>query len=240
MDRKGKYIVIDGIDGSGKSTRVKRLADYLTSTGKSIFDLIEFSKNHDDPPQPEELFHHDIILANEPTYFWAGKAIRKEAINAIHNRHYEPRFIAEGYSFDRGILDTMITIPLLNQGVNVIKDRALTTTLVYQTSQGVPLDFLLSLEGNKIALSNPPDAIVIADCPPEVAIERLRTRLDKNDNAIFEKLEFLKKADAAFKSDWFRDIFESRGTRIIYLNTARNLETEVKELIGIYNSIVLK
>jgi len=237
MDRKGKYLVIDGIDGSGKSTRVKMLADYLRSRDKLIFDLTEFSKSHDDPPQPEELFKYDIILANEPTYFWAGRAVRKEAISSMHQRHYGPTFIAEGYSFDRGILDTMIISPVLMEGVTVIKDRALTTTLAYQTSQGVSLEYLLSLEGNKIALSNPPDAIIIADCPPDVAIERLRTRLDKNDNAIFEKLEFLKRADNAFKSEWFRNIFESRGTKIIYLNTARNLETEMKELISIYDSI---
>ena len=40
----GKFIIIDGLDGSGKSLIVNGLADYLKKKGKKVFELKEFWK----------------------------------------------------------------------------------------------------------------------------------------------------------------------------------------------------
>ena len=231
MNKKGKYIIVDGIDGSEKSVLIKALFAYLVANGKNVFNLTEFARINGFLPSFQELSRYDAIFANEPTYAYAGKAIREEIILASHGRKYPPLFIAEGYSVDRGVLDMRVTCPALANGITVVKDRGLTTTLVYQTVQGVPLNSLLSLEGNKIALETPPDIIVIADCPPDVALSRTTKRFDKQDDAIFERIDFLKKADVAFKSEWFRNIFESRGSKIIYFDTNRDEETEKKEFM---------
>ena len=47
MVKKGKLIVIDGTDGSGKATQVKFLADRLKKEGKvvKIVDFPEYYKN---------------------------------------------------------------------------------------------------------------------------------------------------------------------------------------------------
>ena len=54
--------MIDGIDGSGKSTIVSAWKKYLTEQGKSIFDLKTFLKENDRYPELSELHNYDYIF----------------------------------------------------------------------------------------------------------------------------------------------------------------------------------
>jgi dTMP kinase len=236
----GKLIILDGIDGCGKSTLIKGLAEEMKKRGKKVFSIADYCKEKDSFPELDSIIDNDVFLANEPTYCGVGGIIRKEII-AKNGRHYSASSTAQAYSLDRNILYKKLIIPLLNRGKTVANDRSVTTSIIYQPIQAEPLDLavVLSLEGNAQALRYRPDLLVIAKLNPEIAIARLtKDRKEKDDNAIFEKLDFLKKADERFTSDWFKELFESRGSRIEYIDMNRTIESEVKEFIAMYDQIV--
>jgi len=228
----GMFIIIDGLDGSGKSLIVNGLAEHFKNQGKKVFELKEFWKTSNSLPEPEELFGYDVIITAEPTYSMVGIAIRQEIIKN-HNRNYSVLATATAFSLDRLILYKRIIIPLLEKGKIIIQDRSVTTSIVYQPIQAEPLSLakVLGLEGNRLALENRPDLLIIADVNAEVCAERLAARSDKKDNAIFENLAFQKKAYKRFKSKWFRKLFEERGSKVVYLDADKSKQEVVNSAI---------
>jgi dTMP kinase len=231
----GKFIIIDGLDGSGKSLVVNVLAEHLKAKGKKVFELKEFWKTSSSLPEPEELYDCDVVISAEPTYSFVGRAIREEIIR--HNkRDYSALATATAFSLDRLLLYKRIIIPLLEKGKTIIQDRGVTTSIAYQPIQAEPLSLakVLSLEGNRLALEKRPDLLIIADVKAEVCIERLGKRDDKKDNAIFENMAFQKKAYKRFKSKWFRKLFEERGSKVIYLDVDKAKQEVVNSAIKLY------
>lgn len=223
MHPTGSLIMIEGPEGSGKSTIVDYWKTIFESRGKRVFDLKTYGKEHDKLPDSSELSAVDIVVSAEPTYTGIGKVIREELIRK--GTSYSPRAIAEAYSLDRLILYTKYYIPLLERGVPIITDRALTTSLVYQTTDtGLNYQDILSLPGNDLALTYRPDHIIILTIDPEKALERTFKRAEKQDNAIFETLEFQKKTYAKYLSSEYQTIFTSRGTQIHYLSADQGLD----------------
>lgn len=220
----GTFIVVDGIDGSGKSSMIHTWTEFLTQQGKNIFYLKEYWKTHSGHPTAEELSSYDVIVSAEPTYVWTGAALRQEMIQ--ENSTYSARAMAEGYALDRLVLYKRLIVPLLEQGKIIIQDRSVSTSLCYQSIQDNPLTLeeVAALEGNTFALEHAPDYLVIVDVPASIAIDRIRGREDKRDNAVFEKQSFLEKARQTFLNDDFQSYFSSRGTEIHVLNSALPLD----------------
>lgn len=213
MQTKGSFVMIDGIDGSGKSTVLTTWQSMLMQEGRPIFVLKDFWKEQNRHPLLEEIPEGTFaIISAEPTSVWAGAAIRQEMV-ARSDRTYTPRAIAEAFALDRLVLYTRVLLPALRRGMHVIQDRGVSTSLCYQSVQGdFPLAEIAKIEGNAFALSHPPDVLMLMDVSPDVCMARLSKRLDKQDDAIFEELPFMKKVDACFRSDAFVTQFTSRGT----------------------------
>jgi len=232
---KGFFVIVDGLDGSGKSTIVNALAEHLKKQGKKVFELKDYWKTSASLPQPEELYEYDAIISAEPTFSLIGKAIREEIIRD-NKRDYSALTTATAYSLDRLILYRRVIIPLLEQGKTIIQDRSVTTSIVYQPIQAEPLSLkkLLKLEGNALALQHRPDLLIIANVKAEACIQRLGGRAEKKDNVIFENLGFQKKAYKRFRSKWFRKLFEERGSRVVYLDANKTKEDVVKEAIKLF------
>ncbi|MBN2459455.1 dTMP kinase [Candidatus Woesearchaeota archaeon] len=233
---KGFFVIIDGLDGSGKSTITQGLSGHLKLQGKKVFELKEYWKSSGSLPEPEELFGYDVIVSAEPTSTLVGKAIREEIIKD-NNRHYSALATATAFSLDRLILYKRLIIPLLEKGKTIIQDRSVTTSIIYQPIQAEPisLDALLSLEGNSLALQHRPDMLIIADLKPELCMQRLEGRSDKKDGVIFENLEFQQKAYGRFRSDWFRKLFEEQGSRVVYLDVDKSREEVMQDAVALYN-----
>ncbi len=214
---QGKFIVLDGPEGSGKSTVIDHWKQQFEKEGKKIFDLKSFWRTYDCQPEAADVLAADIIFSAEMSYTGIGKVLREELIK--NGTNYPPLAIAEAYALDRMILYKKYFIPALALGKTIISDRSVSTSLVYQplSDQSVTFEKVTNLPGNKIALENPPTDLILLQIEPEVGLKRLATRHGKNDDAIFEHLDFQEKAYKIFMSEEFKSVFTALGTTVHYL-----------------------
>lgn len=205
--------MVDGIDGAGKSTVIDHWADYLEQQEKRVFDLKKYWKENDDFPEYQDLQDYDVILSAEPTYTWVGGAIRGEI---VQRSSYSANAAVQAFALDRQVLYKRIIVPALKDNKTIIQDRGVSTSLCYQTIQSKEFDIedIAEVEGNKFALENRPDYLVLLDVDIKEALDRLNYREDKQDDSHFEKKEFLKKARTQFFSERYQNLFKKQGAEI--------------------------
>ena len=175
---KGKFIVIEGIDGSGKTTQINQLSKWLNST-----DLI-----------PE---NNKLVITREPGGTKLGKSIRSLLLNTSSEK--SPDAITELllYAADRAKHINEIIRPSLNKGDWVLSDRFCGSTLAYQ-GYGRKLDFKLIKDLEIIATQGIyPDITFLLEIPVEESIKRRIHR--KDDRIEKEGLDFLSNVSLGFK-----------------------------------------
>lgn len=217
------YIMIDGIDGSGKTTIVRSWSDWLTSHGRRVFDAIAFEKMHGCIPNLVDVGEADVVISGEPTYAGIGLDLRQ---NLLHPESgATPQQVAEAFSAQRAELYNELIIPALQKNLLVIQDRGITTSLCYQPTMSPEItdEYIANLPGNKLALHYSPDVVVICLAPVDVALERLGARSDKRDNAIFEERARLTKIAERFEEGEWKQYFTARGTRFIYFKADQSI-----------------
>ena len=156
---KGKFIVFEGIDGSGKTTQINQLSKWLIST-----DLI-----------PE---NNKLVITREPGGTNLGKSIRSLLLDT--SREKSPDSITELllYAADRAQHVNEIILPSLNKGDWVLSDRFCGSTLAYQ-GYGRKLNKKLIKDLETIATQGiTPDITFLLDIPVEESIKRRRSRED--------------------------------------------------------------
>ncbi len=215
---KSNFVMVDGLDGSGKGTIVDALQKWAELKGMKVLDLRSYCRENGTFPEPEEALQYDAIVSAEPTFCFVGKAIREELIRAT-DRKYSAMTLAQAFSLDREILYKRVIIPAIKAGKYVFQERGISSSLVYQPVQErIQLSELLRLAGNKTAMQFAPGLFIVATVKPETVIKRLGTR-QKKDYSIFDNLEFQRNIDSRFRSDWLRQLFEQHGSKVIYLDT---------------------
>ncbi len=163
--KKGKFIVLDGIDGCGKGTQVKLLANHLFNGDK---------KNH-------------IFLTREPynsEYYAKIRQLLKEGINPKD----DAEVLTELFVKDRRVHAELIG-DFLSCGIHVICDRYKYATLVYQKIQGISFEKLLEMHKGVLA----PDLALIIDVPADVALERVEKDGNRSHKEVFEQKDFQEK-----------------------------------------------
>lgn len=214
---KGLFVMVDGLDGSGKGVVVDSFRDWAESQGLKTLDLREYWKSHKRHPSRSLAKKYDAIVSAEPTYVGWGKKIREKLISK--DSHTYPLKIAEAFSKDREVLYRKVLLPALRAGRYVFQERGVVTSLVYQPLQeGNSFKSVSALPGNRFCLMRSPDLLILTVVRPEIVIDRLGLR-DKKDNAIFETLEFQKQVKKVYESKWLREFFEKKGTIVAKLNT---------------------
>ena len=145
---RGKFIVFEGVGGSGKTTQIELAKDFLEKKGLKV------------------------LTTREPGGVEASEKIR-ELIFALRDKNLiGPEgqmvlFFAARYLW----LNSLVK-PVLTNGINVLTDRAHTSTAAYQGfAEGGDLDQILKvsevvMEGVK------PDAVILLDISPETSIKR--------------------------------------------------------------------
>lgn len=219
--RTGKFIMVDGLTGSGKSTVINAVQDWAQSCGHHVWRLQDWKEPA--PARFEDIADYDVYFTYEPTRTWVGNAIRYEL--SREDEPYGGEELAHAFALDREILYRRLVIPALAHGKIVIQDRGVSSSLVYQPvmAASVPLEAVLALPGNKLALEHAPDALILTRLPAEAAMERIRARSD-DSKGVFAEPAFLKVQSERFASPWLRELFERHGSIVYELDTSGTLE----------------
>lgn len=226
MKYTGRFIMIDGIAGSGKSTILRAVQNWAESCGHKIFRLSDWQDVA--PPKFEQVSDFDVYFTYEPTRSWIGRAIRYELSRA--DDPYGGEELAHAFALDRQMMYKRLIIPALLAGKTIIQDRGVSTSLVYQPimPNSVPIEIVKNLPGNKLALKYAPNALIIAKLSAEEAFERISNR-DDESKGVFGELEFLKKIETRFEEQWIKDLFESHGTKLCQIDMSGTIdETSVQ------------
>lgn len=234
--RNGRFIVVDGLTGSGKSTILEEARRWASDASMRLFDLKEWFEEHHAPPRFEDVAEHDAFFTFEPTRGWIGAAIRYEMSRI--DGPYSAKEIAHAFALDRHIMYERLILPALNAGKTVIQDRSVTSSLIIQPllDGTLSVEDVASLPGNAFALKHAPDTLVLTKLDPEIAVERMAARAD-DSKGIYEQLDLLKKEADAFESEWFHSMMNARGTTINTLNTNLDIQSTRKEAYSLFARI---
>ena len=175
---KGKFIVLEGIDGCGKTTQINELYKWLPKSG-----LINKNRT--------------VIKTREPGGSILGREIRDMILN--NNKSNSPSILTELllYSADRAEHISKIILPALKNGNWIISDRFSGSTLAYQGyGREINIDIIKKLE-NIVCQSLRPDITFFLEISPEESILRRKNKVA--DRIESEGLEFLKKVNHGFK-----------------------------------------
>ena len=150
MKKKGFFITFEGIDGSGKSTQIQKLAKFLKDNG------------------------FDIIITREPGGSVGGEEIRNLLLQGEVDRWSAETEILLFTAARRDHLERII-LPALQDGKIVICDRFTDSTRMYQGMRGPKLRDLVD-KLTKEVINCDPDLTIIIDIDPEIILERAKSR----------------------------------------------------------------
>jgi dTMP kinase len=198
MDR---FITFEGGDGSGKTTQLKALENYLTARGKSC------------------------ITTREPGGTSLGKLMRQILLEVGEQTIASPTELFL-YLADRAQHIQEIIRPAIERGIIVLCDRHTDSTLAYQ-GYGRGIDLQLLRELNRIASQGiRPDLTLLFDCPVEVGLSRTAQRQTKaapsggrEDRFEREKVEFHERVRAGFL-----ELARSEPGRFCVIDASRSIE----------------
>lgn len=171
---RGKFITFEGCDGSGKSTQLKLLSEYLT----------------------ENKIPH--IFTREPGGGKISEAIREILLNG-KNSEMTDECEALLYAASRVQHLHDRVEPALSEGKLVICDRYVDSSLAYQAyARGLGAEFVSKI--NAFALTKyRPDVTVFIDLTPEAAFLR-KHGADENDRLEQAGMAFHKRVYEGYKA----------------------------------------
>ena len=140
------FITFEGIEGSGKSTQIKRVAEILSKNG------------------------YEIVLTREPGGSPGAELIRKLLVEGDPDRWSPETEMLLFTAARRDHLEKTIT-PALKEGKIVISDRFADSTRIYQ---GATRGDLRSIVDNlhKLMIGCEPDLTIIIDIDPSESLAR--------------------------------------------------------------------
>jgi dTMP kinase len=166
--KKSLFITFEGLDGSGKTTQIKLLYDYLKEKGL------------------------DVVTAVEPGGTVIGRKIRKILLDKYN---HEMSYKAETFLFlaSRAELVSKVISPALSKGRTVICDRFFDSTIVYQgIARGLGVDKILDMSlwatGGIV-----PDITFLLSIKADKGKKRMDSASKKRDRMELEKDNFREK-----------------------------------------------
>ncbi len=162
----GKFIVFEGLDGSGQSTQAAKLLEYFNEK-KQTFRFGRVGAH----------------LTKEPTSGIIGGLIRGQLSFDWKSSQECLQLL---FAADRSYHLEKEIMPLLKKGVTVICDRYFFSSCAFGALE-LDQEWLLKVNENFLS----PDLIFLLEVPPEICVDRIkRSRFAIN---LFEKEEILRK-----------------------------------------------
>ena len=170
---RGIFITMEGPDGSGKSTQIELLKEYLEGAG------------------------YDVLITREPGGNRISEAIREIILNSEYTE-MSPVTEMMLYASARAQLIAEVIGPAIESGKAVISDRFVDSSLVYQgMARGLGVETVYEI--NKVAIGEyMPQLTIMLDLPAEVGIGRKKDQKEL-DRMELESLEFHKKVAAGYR-----------------------------------------
>lgn len=168
-NKRGRFIVIEGIDGAGKSTQIELLAEKLRAAGRTVH------------------------ITAEPTASVSGGLLR-DALGGISSR--TPCEMAALFVLDRifhNVNPNGINA-MLDKDIDVICDRYYYSSLAYQGSQ-TDLKWVADMNLNCPEIRKP-DLCIFLDLAPEESLKRISK--GRTTTELYEKLDVLQSVRKRF------------------------------------------
>ena len=150
MKEKGYFISFEGIDGSGKSTQIQKLARFLETLG------------------------FDVLITREPGGSVGGEEIRNLLLQGNVDRWSAETEILLFTAARRDHLERII-LPAIEDDKIVICDRFTDSTRMYQGMRGPNLRNLVDMLNEKI-INCDPDLTIVIDIDPKISLKRAKSR----------------------------------------------------------------
>ena len=203
---KGKFIVIEGIDGCGKTTQIRELSRWLPDSGL-------MNKNS------------KLITTREPGGSLLGKKLRTLILE--NNKNNKPSALAELllYSADRAEHVSKIISPGLKCKDWVLSDRFADSTLAYQGyGRNINLETIKNIE-SIVCQGETPDLTIFLEISPEESI--LRRKNEIPDRMESEGIKFLEKVN-----NGFRLIAKEKNWKVISASqNIQNISNQIKDIL---------
>ena len=186
IDKSPLFISIDGIDGCGKSTQIRKLNKFFIDKGLPV------------------------LMTKEPGGTEVGTVFRKILISTMYNIEPETEMLL--YCADRLEHQKKVILPAIENNFNILCDRFLPSTFAYQIFGRLLDDSILKML-IPVSVFKWPDITFIIDIEPETALKRAVNRLKRQDEmqneGKFEQLgiEFFEKVRKGFL--WYAKNFEN-------------------------------
>ena len=163
-EKKGLFIVLEGPDGSGKTTQINLLETYFKENGR------------------------ECLVTREPGGTRIGEQIRDIILNPEYKEMSDVTEMLL-YAASRAQLMHDVIRPALEEGKIVISDRFVYSSMVYQgIARGLGMDTVEAVNAPGIG-SCKPDLLFFIDIPEKEGIERKKQQ-KKLDRLEQESLDF--------------------------------------------------
>ncbi len=173
--KQGRFIVLEGLDGSGKSTAAEMLKQALAQLGSA-----------------------EPLLTREPSDGPIGRLIRQALTREItlDPKTFTLLFAADRYEHVRNEV-----LPALAEGHDVLCDRYYFSNLAYQ-GDVAPFETILGF--NSLARDTiTPDIVFFIDTPPEECMRRIHSGRNVEDE-LFERIDKLKSVQSLYMAAFER------------------------------------
>lgn len=203
-------VVFDGSNGSGKTTVIKSVENYLIAKG------------------------FDVVLTREPGGTRIGEKIREVILDPSTP---EMSYMTELMLFGAGRaqhIEEKIT-PAIEQGKIVLSDRFDAATFSFQHfARGIDLETITKI--NNLALNGfSPSMNIILDLDPSEGLKRVHSRGEGLDRLEDEKADFLIKARNGYLTQAIQ-----APEKFTVIDAAQSKEKVLDEVIQIINTLIDK
>lgn len=206
---KGKFLVFEGIDGSGKTTQLKLLGDKLATRG------------------------YPVLFTREPGGTRIGETVRDLLLDPQHSE-LVPVAEAFLYAAARAQHVAQVILPALQEGKIVLCDRFLDSSLAYQ-GYGRGLDVGQLEKLNEVATAGlKPDLVLLLDFLCDTGMDRIAEsgrevdRIEQEDRVFHRKVRAGYLALAERDANRYRVIDANRSIDQIHGDIVRVVE----EILG--------
>ena len=201
--KQGRFIVLEGIDGAGKTTQAAMLGKYLTESGRQV------------------------VRTAEPTGFPSGVALRRALSGAEKKSECEMAVMFVQDRIAHNIHRTEGIEAILRTGADVLCDRYYYSTLAYQ-GQSTEYAWVKGMN-----LSCPeirkPDLCIYLDLTPAQSLERIRAGRESLE--IYENEETLGRVRTAFLRV-FEDLKDTDRIAVVdAYRTPEDIAAEIRGLV---------